>query len=431
MKAIIQPSRLKGTLQAPASKSAGQRALAAALLHHGVTNINNIGNSEDSLAALQVIQDLGATVSISGEKVIVSSEGVIPVSKSINCGESGLSLRMFTAIAALCDSRILITGEGSLQDRPMNEFDNIFGQLGIDWESNNGKLPFSVQGPLRPVDISVDGSLSSQFITGLLMAYSAAGANAVIHVNDLKSRPYIDMTLQVMRVFGMTVPRHNDYKSFIFEHERKEPGKEQVINYTVEADWSAAAFLLVAGAIAGPVTIRGLDPSSAQADRQILDVLMRANAGIAIDAKGIVVHPSACSAFDFDATDCPDLFPPLVALAVYCEGESVITGVERLLHKESNRAVSLAKEFGKMGAIVTVDGNRMIISGGKKLKGAAVHSHDDHRIAMACAVAALGAEGETVISKAGAVRKSYPSFFRDLEKLGGSVSLNQKSTWYE
>jgi 3-phosphoshikimate 1-carboxyvinyltransferase len=263
------------------------------------------------------------------------------------------------------------------------------------------------------------------------MAYSGAHADATIHVSNLKSKPYIDMTLSIMRAFGMAVPENRDYSSFTFKRGEEQAVTPAVTRYTVEGDWSGAAFLLVAGAIAGPVTVKGLDPGSAQADRKIMDVLMQANAGIAIDAKGIVVHPSGCSAFEFDATDCPDLFPPLVALAAYCNGDSIIKGVDRLAHKESDRAATLAAEFGKMNVPVRVEGDTMTVTGGRGVKGAEVHSHGDHRIAMACAVAALGAEGETVISKAGAIRKSYPAFFHDLEKLGGSVSLKKKFRWHE
>lgn len=425
MKVTIYPSTLKGSIQAPSSKSSMQRACAAALLRKGETIIHNPGHSNDDKAALGIIQSLGAAVSLQEESVVVTSNGIVPAEGEINCGESGLSIRMFTPLAALSDKEITITGTGSLATRPMDFFDEILPQLGVAVRSNKGKLPLTIQGPLVPASITIDGSLSSQFLTGLLLAYAAIGAEGVtIKVNNLKSKPYIDLTLDVMRQFGFAVPGNREYEEFVFA---QEPPIDQLtdkkINYTVEGDWSGGAFLLVAGAIAGPVTVRGLDLTSAQADKAIVDALMAANAAIAIDAKGIVVHPGGLDGFYFDATDCPDLFPPLVALAAYCKGKTTIKGVSRLAHKESNRALTLQDEFDKMGVTIDLEEDLMIVQGGGKVKGADVHSQHDHRIAMACAVAALGATEETVVEEAQAVSKSYPDFYKDLKKLGAAVSL--------
>ncbi|MBL7749405.1 MAG: 3-phosphoshikimate 1-carboxyvinyltransferase, partial [Chitinophagaceae bacterium] len=342
MKVTIHPSKLKGAIQAPASKSSMQRALAAALLTEGTSVIMNSGHSNDDKAALKVIKALGAVVNHDGDKLIIESSGVNPVAAEVNCGESGLGIRLFASIIALSEKEITINGEGSLLTRPMNFFDEVLPQLGVKIKSNEGKLPLTIQGPLQPKNIEVDGSLSSQFLTGLLMACAAADAKGVsIKVNNLKSKPYIDLTLDVMKQFGMKVPENKNYGVFTFSEEPVNQLTDQLINYTVEGDWSGAAFLLVAGAIAGPITVRGLDLSSTQADRAIIDALMAANAGIAMDAKGIQLHPVEMDAFYFDATDCPDLFPPLVALAAYCKGKTTIKGVSRLTHKESNRAVTL------------------------------------------------------------------------------------------
>jgi len=428
MKVTIQPSQLKGIVQAPASKSSMQRACAAALLSKGTSTIYNPGHSNDDKAAIGIIKALGASVEINNEELIINNSG-FPFTThhsplTIDCGESGLSIRMFTPIVALSDKEITINGSGSLETRPMDFFDDILPLLGVKIKSNDGKLPMTVQGPLVPANIEVDGSLSSQFLTGLLMAYSAAGANDVsIKVKDLKSKPYIDLTLDVMKQFGMNVPENKNYKEFVFHNEPTHDSQLTTHHYTVEGDWSGGAFLLVAGTIAGSITIRGLDLSSTQADRKIMDALMNANAAIAMEAKGIQAHPGGLRGFEFDATDCPDLFPPLVALASYCEGETKIKGVRRLKHKESNRAVTLQDEFDLMGVKITFDDDIMIIHGGEVVKGADVHSHHDHRIAMACAVAALGANSETIIEEAYAVKKSYPDFYNDLKSLGANVSL--------
>ena len=440
MRVTIHPSAISGIIRAPASKSSMQRACAAASLSKGKSIIHNPGHSNDDKAAIRIIQSLGARVEMKDEEMIVVSDGINPITEEIHCGESGLSIRMFTPIAALSEKEIIINGEGSLLNRPMDFFDEILPKLGVMIQSNKGKLPIKIKGPLQPKDIEIDGSLSSQFLTGLLMAYAAVTSpltplqrrgeqedSVFIKVNDLKSRPYIDLTLDVMKKFGLNVPENYNYKEFRFKSAIRNLQSE--INYTVEGDWSGGAFLLVAGAIAGPVTVRGLDMQSTQADKAIMDALSNANAGVALEAKGIKVRPSEMNAFEFDATDCPDLFPPLVALASYCIGETRIKGVNRLEYKESNRAVTLQEEFGKMGVKIILEDDVMIIHGGKVVKGAGVHSHHDHRIAMAIAVAALKADGETVIEEAEAINKSYPDFYDDLQILNAKIDNGKETSF--
>lgn len=423
MIAIVHPSSIAGTLRAPRSKSDMQRACAAALLHDGVTHIIDPGKSNDDLAALDVISKLGAEVTEQDNAVVVSSKGVHPFFDEINCGESGLGIRMFTPIAALSARELTINGTGSLLSRPMHFFDAIFPQLGISIQSNEGKLPLLIKGPMLPSSIEVDGSLSSQFLTGLLMAYSAAGAiDVTITVKDLKSKPYIDLTLGVLKSFGMKVPVVADYKTFTFsEVEHVQPLGD--INYSVEGDWSGAAFLFVAGAIAGDISIQGMKSDSVQADMKILEAIKDAGAKLSFDDGVYHVGPADLHAFHFDATECPDLFPPLVALAAYCTGDTVIKGALRLTHKESNRALTLQDVFGKMGVQIDLDGDLMIVHGNRHLTGARVHSHHDHRIAMAAAVAALGANGEVIIEEAEAINKSYPDFYEHLKALGTSIAL--------
>ncbi|WP_462253780.1 3-phosphoshikimate 1-carboxyvinyltransferase [Ferruginibacter sp.] len=427
MNVTIKPSVIKGKIVAPTSKSSMQRACAAALLHPNETVIFNPGKSNDDLAALDIIQKLGAAITQQKDgNLIINSSGFIslPEDGGINCGESGLSIRMFTPIAALSNKEITITGTGSLLKRPMDFFDEIFPQLGIEVISNNGMLPLKIKGPLQPKDITIDGSLSSQFLTGLLFAYAKAATHAAtIKVKNLKSKPYIDLTLQVMKHFGYEV-ENNNYESFTINPVNYQPS---TINYMVEGDWSGAAFLLVAGAIAGNITVKGLDVFSTQADKAILQAIIDCGANISIQEKQIEVSsPSGDvgKAFHFNATDCPDLFPPLVALASYCNGTTVIEGVSRLAHKESNRALTLQQEFAKMGVEIILQDDLMMIKGGGGVKGATVHSHHDHRIAMACAVAALKADGATVIEEAEAINKSYPDFYEHLQLLNACISLN-------
>jgi 3-phosphoshikimate 1-carboxyvinyltransferase len=204
MKVIIKPSGISGTVTAPASKSAMQRACAAALLKGGKTILHNPGISNDDVAALNIIQQLGAVVKKEVGVIVIHANGVEPISDEINCGESGLSVRMFTSLAALCDKPITVNGSGSLLKRPLDFFTEVLPQLGVGCESNGGLLPLKIRGPLVPKNIEVDGSLSSQFLTGFLFAYAAAGAKEVtISVTNLASKPYIDLTLQVMLLFGL------------------------------------------------------------------------------------------------------------------------------------------------------------------------------------------------------------------------------------
>ena len=452
MRAIVYPSKLSGSQIAPASKSSMQRACAASLIHIGKAIIHNPGHSNDDLAALDVIQKLGAHVEIvkaTNEKgntgsVVVNSNGVKPIGPAMNCGESGLGIRMFTPIAALSHQLISIEGKGSLVKRPMHFFDEILPLVGVKVQSQKGFLPIQIQGPLVPANITIDGSLSSQFLTGMLMAYAATEKQDVeIKVIDLKSKPYIDLTLAVLNAFGWKV-EHTNYGSFRFlAHAPLQP----VIEYTVEGDWSGAAFLLVAGAIAGPIKVKGLQLNSTQADKKIMEALISAKANIKQEEAGILIGPakdvssnksnkdsnnnssnsnaysSGLIAFEFDATDCPDLFPPLVALASVCKGISKIKGVSRLAHKESDRGLTLQTEFAKMGIQIDLLGDEMLVHGGAVIQSAIVFSQHDHRIAMACGVAALVANGPIEITEAEAINKSYTDFFTHLQELGAKVDI--------
>ncbi len=405
-----------------------QRACAAALINKGTTIIDNAGKSNDEQAAMDIVKKLGATVEVSKKQVVITSNEYLfsstyPGKHSvISVGESGLSLRMFAPLAALFKHEITLTGEGSILTRPVDFFEDVFPQLGVDVQTNDGKIPLFIQGPLKPKNITVDGSLSSQFLTGLLMAFAKACKTPVsIKVNNLTSKPYIDLTLDILQHFGFAI-ENDHYEKFNILPRRKYA--DHSVKYTVEGDWSNIAFLLVSGAIAGEVTVKSAMINSAQGDKRIINALEECGAGLKITNNEVKVSKKNLNAFDFDATDSPDLFPPLVALAAYCKGTSTIKGVNRLLHKESNRAKTLQSEFVKMNVAVELKNDLMLIKGNKGVKGAKVSSHNDHRIAMACAVAALQAKGNTVIHDAEAVKKSYPGFFDDIKKLKATVQVS-------
>lgn len=412
----VLPGTVAGMTVANPSKSAMQRAVAAALLCDGHTTIYNPGFSKDCLAALDVAERLGAEVVTQEDRVDIRSHGVHPRIETIHCGESGLGIRMFTPIAALSDQPLRIEGHGSLVSRPMGFFEQVLPQLGVKCSTHDGKLPLAIQGPMNPRDIEIDGSLSSQFLTGLLMAFGAAAEHATIRVINLKSKPYIELTLQLMQHFGVRVEQEN-YEYFRFRGRQK----YRACEYNVEGDWSGAAFLLVAAAISGQVEVENLSGRSAQSDKAILQALEMSGASVMPGMFTVRVEQNRLKGFDLDATDCPDLFPPLVALAACSEGVSRFKGVSRLAHKESDRGIVLQEEFGKLGIRITLDGDEMCVHGGA-IHAATVHSHNDHRIAMACAVAALRADGPVDILAAEAVEKSYPEFWDHMRKIGVQLS---------
>ena len=414
MERCLEPSAIKGTLKAPASKSMTQRAIAAALLADGQSIIHNPSYCDDSLAAMSIAVGLGARVEPQVNELKINGSAVLKEPK-LNCGESGLAIRMFSPIAALYPAEIKMVGANSLKKRPMFMIEEALNQLGVKCTSSGGFIPLTIEGPIVGGYCEIDGSVSSQLLTGLLMALPLAAGNSEIRVNNLKSKPYIDMTIQILKSFGISV-ENRDYSLFRIQ------GNQKYIpqSYTVEGDWSGGAFLLVAGAINGQLCVRGLRSDSMQSDKLIVNALENAGAHIISGENQIEITRSELKAFEFDATESPDLFPPLVALASYCEGISTIKGVSRLIYKESDRAKALQEEFSKMGIKIEINDDLMFVIGGKP-QGSKVESHDDHRIAMAIAVASLGATAKVSIRDSQCVAKSYPGFFDDLRRVGAVV----------
>lgn len=407
MKRLIKPSAVNGTVRAPASKSVAQRAIAIASLADGQSEIFNVGNSEDVRAAIRVCRSLGVNIQEESDKLIIYG-GIKSCRESINCGESALGIRIFSVIAATLNNPVTLIGEGSLLKRPMSIVEQAIKSLGAQCQTNNGLLPITVLGPINGGKCQIDGSISSQVLTGMLIAAPLAQQDLIIEVQNLKSRPYIDLTIETMHAFGVMV-ENQDYKILTVKYRQS----YKPTRFSVEGDWSGAAFLLVAGAIAGSVRIENLRPMSKQADRSVIEVLLQIGAKVSIFEDAIEVRRNELNAFHFDATHCPDLFPPLVALAAHCKGETRILGVSRLRSKESDRGQTLQQEFAKLGISIDIEGDLMRIHG-DQVNGGKVKSHGDHRIAMACAVAALAGNGEVEIDDAEAIEKSYPDFFKDL-----------------
>ena len=406
---------MRGEVIPPCSKSYAQRALAAALLASGRTTLRGIELCRDTRSAIEAIRTLGASVEIKDDNTLIIEGGLKPAANGLNVGESGLAARLFTPIAALSDRAMIIEGEGTLRHRPMAMMVEPLRALGVEVRDGGGRLPIEVHGPIKGGRVVVDGSISSQFITGLLIALPAAKSDTTIEVRDAVSTPYIDMTLETLERFGVEI-MHNegDYSEFYVE------GNQELkpVDYTIESDWSAAAFIMVAAAIAGEVTVRNISTLSRQADTLVCRALERAGASIIIEEGAITVAHRPLEAFTFDATNSPDLFPALVALAAAADGVSTIRGIERLRGKESDRGEVLREEYRKLGIEIELDyeENIMRVVGGKP-HAAEVDSHDDHRIAMSLAITALRIEDEVEIRNRECVAKSYPSFFDDLEML--------------
>lgn len=413
MNLTIEPSKVAGTVTAPPSKSYMQRAIALAVLSAGPTEISNLSDCNDCRAAVGVARSLGCEVLEADGRLTITPPANGLNGKHLHCGESGLALRMFTPIAALLGSAVQMTGEGSLTQRPVGFMADTLRQLGACFECADGLLPITVCGPMKGGRAMVDGSVSSQFLTGLLISLPTVCADSTLVVDSLTSRPYIDMTLQIMRDFGVAVENAN-YEQFTINGEQQ----YRCAHYRVEGDWSGAASLIVAAAIAGDLKISGLNPQSAQADRAILKVLELTGTRFTFDAdNNLIVNKNAnLQPFRFDATNCPDLFPVLAALAANCSGKSAIRGVHRLTHKESDRATAIQRELGKLGVGIALDGDEMIVSGGP-ISGAVASACNDHRMAMSLALCALNASGAVTIEGTECVGKSYPGFFEDLESV--------------
>ncbi len=413
MKKAVYPGRVEGSLTPPCSKSYAQRALAAALLADGRSRLENIEFCDDTLASLHTIEALGAQIVDRSEGTICIVGGFNPRSRRLDVTESGLAMRLFAPVAALWNQTVTIDGRGTLLSRPVSMMYEPFRQLGVDFRADHGHVPIEVTGPCRGNEVTLDGSLSSQFLTGLLLALPARGEEATVRVENPVSTPYIDITIDTARRFGVDILHtEGDYTEFFIpagQHYRPAV-------FPIESDWSAAAILLVAGAIAGRVTVFHLSTLSLQADRSVLEALERAGARLEIEHDSVTASQSELRAFHFDATQSPDLFPALVALAAAAEGVSEIEGVRRLLHKESDRAAALVEEYGRLGIEVGIDGDRMYVRGGR-VSAATVDGHGDHRIVMSLAVTALRADGPVTIEGAESVSKSNPTFFNDLELL--------------
>lgn len=417
MSVTVRPSAVSGSVAAPPSKSMTHRALVLAALADGRSVIYNPLTSDDTEATSRVLEGLGIMIHRGGEWVVDGGHMQAP-SKTLDCGESGTTLRFMSAICALVDGDCRLAGGPSLTSRPVGPLLDALAQIGVRCESRGGVPPVTIRGTgrIRGGEARLPGDVSSQFVSALLVVAPLADAPVKISLTTrLESRPYVAMTVDAMRVFGVEAAHTPDMTSLTAPIEHYRSG-----TVAIEGDWSSASYPLAAAALAGDARVTGLSHSSSQADGAIVTILARLGAEVKVSGDSVTVRSSRLRGVEVDLSDCPDLFPVVSALCAAAEGESRLTGLTRLRHKESDRVAAMAEGLTRMGAKVSYDENSATIRGGR-LRGAEVDPWGDHRIAMSLAVLALRAEGETKIRNAGCVSKSYPGFWGDLAALGGIV----------
>ncbi len=414
----ITPRSLKGSLKVPPSKSGSHRGIISAGLSVGKSRVDNIIFSKDIIATLNAMRALGVQYKINepqsefgtGSVSIEGVESVKIIEDTIDANESGSTLRFLIPIAALDSGKITFIGKGKLVERPLDTYYDIFEEQGIEYQTTGGKLPLTVYGGLRPGNFNIPGNISSQFITGLLFSLPLLEDDSkIIVTSPLESKGYVDLTLEVLDLFGIEI-ENRDYKEFIVKGKQKYKNRD----YTVEGDFSQAAFLIVAGILGEEVKCSGLNVDSLQGDKAILDIVKKMGADISIEENLIRTKNSKTHGIEIDASQCPDLVPILATLGALSEGTTRIVKAERLRIKESDRL----KEDG------------LEIKGKESLSGGVVDSWNDHRIAMALAIASIKCRGDVIIKNSEVVNKSYPGFWSDFESLGGKIdewNMGEKS----
>ncbi len=415
----VLPCALFGKVDIPPSKSAAHRAIIAAALAKGRSKISNIDLSSDMLATIDACRSLGCTINVvKNGRCTLAVGGGLTAGKNavIDCRESGSTLRFLIPVACALGGNYIFTGSGRLPLRPLDEYFRIFGEQGIEYaHPADANLPLTVNGTLRGKDFVLDGRVSSQYVTGLLFALPLLDAGSSITVRgDFESRGYADMTVDMLRRFGIRVQTVKD--SFFIPVDRQ----YQPQNICIEGDYSQAAFFLVGGAAAGEVRIEGLCENSLQPDSAIVPILRRMGADITWENNALIAKKSNLHGISADVSQCPDLTPPLAIAAAFAQGTTHITGAARLRIKECDRLSALAENLSRLGIKTTETQDSLSITGGI-INGGEIDSFKDHRIAMAFAVAAAGARGAVTIRGAQCVEKSYPGFFEDFIALGGKL----------
>ena len=429
----VGPGKLKGTVRAPASKSFAHRALICAALAsaEGSSLLTNVDMSKDIQATMDCLSVLGFKVgigdkltapgdsSIVNDRTISVEQGYSPYGSdssvgstasdavTLNCGESGSTLRFMIPLAAALGKNSIFTGEGRLPSRPIGEFNSIFHHKGIEVESTSGMLPLKISGQMQSGTFHVSGNISSQYITGLLLALPILeGDSEVKLLTPLESAPYIDITIEVMAAFGVVVEK-SENGFFVKGSQKYRP-----CEFEIESDYSQAAFWLTANYLSGDVVVNGLNTKSVQGDKAVVDVLKQLARGANDTTQERTI----------DASQIPDLVPILAAAAALTQGTTSIINAGRLRIKESDRLASVTEVLTKIGADIKEFPDKLIIQGKDILRGGHTHAWNDHRIAMMLAVVALRTKNGVTIDGYKCVAKSYPAFFKEFARLGGDLN---------
>lgn len=424
---LINPSFLQGKVQVPPSKSVSHRAIICAALANGESKISNIILSDDIKATIAGLTSLGAQIEVIPEnntgRYTVKVQGGLTNGGSvaaIDCLESGSTLRFLIPLAAALGKNVTFNGRGRLVDRPLDIYYDLFAKQNFNYSTNSGKLPLQLQGSLQSGEYQLRGDVSSQFITGLMFALPLLkGDSKIILTSELQSKGYVDLTIQALKAFGIEIMHTTDYKEIFIL------GNQQYLatDYKVEADYSQAAFWLVAACLGAEVQCTGLNKDSLQSDKAILDIIQLMGGELTwVDNETVGCRAKQLKAMEIDVGDCPDLVPILAVLASCSLGETRIVNAARLRIKESDRLAAITAELKKIGAKISEVGDSLVICGQDQLTGAGkLDSWADHRIAMALAIATTRCTAANNLTGWQSVSKSYPEFWQEYQALGGDI----------
>lgn len=419
----IYPSKLKGEVKIPPSKSMAHRAIICAALSDGLCVIENIDYSDDIIATIDAMNSLGARIVKHKDYIeVIGAYGSGEKPKEtrvIDCNESGSTLRFLVPISLLFKGSSKFIGRGNLGKRPLTTYYKIFERQGIEYSYEEGNLNLVINGELKPGTFEVEGNVSSQFITGLLFTLPLLKEDSkIVITTEMESKGYIDLTLRAMSDFGVEII-NNNYREFIIKGNQKYNAR----NYRVEGDYSQAAFFLCADSLGNDVLCKDLDLNSLQGDKEVIDILERMN--VIFNANDIGVKGTTNGELIstvIDASQCPDIIPVLTSVAALTKGTTEIINAGRLRIKECDRLAAVTSELNKLGAKIIEKEDGLVVTGVEKLQGGVeVWSHKDHRIAMTLSIASTRCEEPIVIKDYECIAKSYPNFFEDFKALGGNV----------
>ena len=424
----IFPTKLKGTVVAPSSKSMGHREIICAGLAAGTSIIDNISMSKDIEATMRCLKAINVAVDeipsmIEGRKALqISGTGhPMAAADSVDCGESGSTLRFFLPLGANLNCPLTFTGHGKLVSRPLQAYYDIFDEKFIQYFNDNGCLPVTVNGHLTPGTYKLPGDVSSQFVSGLLFALPLLNGDSIIEITSpLESSAYVDMTINCLAKFGVQIENEGGlHRRYLV----KGMQRYQAQDSQVEGDWSQAAFWTVGGSLGDGITCQGVNVNSLQGDQAVVDIMERMGAVIKQDANSVTVNGGATKATVIDAANCPDIIPVLTVLAAVSEGTTKIINAGRLRIKECDRLAAMTSELNKMGAQITEEPEGLTIVGKPQglVGGVQVDAWNDHRIAMSLAIAAQKCAAPIILTGAESVAKSYPTFWEDYKSVGGLV----------